>query len=168
MELRTIQREDAEAFWSLRLHGLQESPSAFGSDYESAKLRPLEEVLAQLGTTADNCVFGAFDGSRLVGVAGFVRSTRAKTQHKAEIWGMYVHEDYRGQGIASALIKTTIAHAKAQPGLRQVQLAVVATNKPAQALYGHAGFVTFGREPRGLHVDGVDYDEDHMVLLLNE
>ena len=46
------------------------------------------------------------------------------------------------------------------------QLDVGSHNTAARKLYASLGFVKTGVWPRALRVNGVDYDEDHMVCML--
>jgi ribosomal protein S18 acetylase RimI-like enzyme len=48
-------------------------------------------------------------------------------------------------------------------GVRQVLLTVTAGNDTALAMYEAFGFRVYGREPRALLVDGVFFDDLHMV-----
>ena len=49
-------------------------------------------------------------------------------------------------------------------GVDLLQLDVGSHNAPAQRIYESLGFVKTGVLPRALRVNGIDYDEDHMVL----
>ncbi|MOA58720.1 hypothetical protein D3C78_1831650 [compost metagenome] len=64
-------------------------------------------------------------------------------------------------------MEAILAHARAMPGLLQVGLTVVTTNAGAKRLYERHGFVVQGREVRALRHDGVDYDEEQMVVFLD-
>jgi len=110
-------------------------------------------------------VFGAFD-TDLVGIVGVRRHMRRKERHKADIWGMYVREDYRGRGFGRRLMEAAIAFAGEQDGLRLLQLTVTDKAARAAALYENLGFVVWGIEEAGLHVDGADLTRKHMVLTL--
>jgi RimJ/RimL family protein N-acetyltransferase len=79
---------------------------------------------------------------------------------------MYVAPPVRRAGVGRALVAAVLARARAMPGLRQVLLGVEAGNAPARALYEAFGFEAFGYERDALIVDGVAYDEVHMVWVL--
>ena len=169
MEIRALASPDAAVFQRLRLQGLQESPTAFGSSYAEEIERPLDEVARRLGAEGndESFVLGAFaaDGT-LLGVTGLHRQARVKTGHKAHVWGMYVVPAFRGQGIGRALLEAVIERARALPGLRQLNLTVTASNEAARALYRSCGFETFGLERAALRVDGQYYDTEYMALRL--
>jgi RimJ/RimL family protein N-acetyltransferase len=64
-------------------------------------------------------------------------------------------------------METALAHARALPGLEQVNLSVVIVNAAARGLYASLGFVPYGLERRALKLpDGTALDEEHMVLFL--
>ncbi len=169
MEIRALTPSDAAAFQRLRLQGLQESPTAFGSSYAEEVERSLDEVAQRLsaGGGDEGFVLGALtaDGV-LVGVTGLHRRARAKTGHKAHVWGMYVAPAFRGQGIGRALLEAVITRARATPDLRQLNLTVTASNAAARGLYRACGFETFGLERAALQVDGQYYDTEYMALRL--
>lgn len=71
-------------------------------------------------------LFGAFEGTRLVGFVGVVAE---------RIEGLFVRADRRGEGIGSALL------AKALEGARRMELSVYCQNERATAFYRRRGFV---------------------------
>lgn len=167
MALRTLTPDDAAAYRELRLTALQESPTAFGSSVEQERARTLAQTAERLEETATDFVLGSLQGGRLLGVVGLHRHDNLKERHKAFMWGMYVHADARRSGIGLALVGELVARARRLSGLLQVSLAVEATNLPAKSLYEALGFRQFGFEERALIVDGLPYDEIHMVLMLD-
>jgi ribosomal protein S18 acetylase RimI-like enzyme len=167
--IRILGAEDAAAYQALRLHGLRESPAAFGSTYEGEVDTPLAEIAARLarGAAGENVVFGAWDeGGQLVGVAGLGRGTSLKTRHRAGVWGMYVAPEARGGGVGRALLAALIAHARSLDGVERLVLGVEAGNEPARALYRSFGFVTYGLEPQAYLLDGEYWDSELMTLRL--
>jgi ribosomal protein S18 acetylase RimI-like enzyme len=171
MTIRFLDPGDLTAYRDLRLAGLKESPTAFGSSYVEEAELPLTEFAARLRPPdkPDNGILGALvDDGRLVGTLGFARDYRVKRPHVALVWGMYVSPEFRGQGIGAALLDESIAHARRLGGIRQLVLAVTASNVAAVSLYRSRGFERFGLERDALWVDGSYFDEDHMVLFLNK
>lgn len=160
--VRRLGPEDAEAFHALRLEGLARHPCAFAASPEEECGHSLAEVAARLERAP---VFGAFDGTRLVGVAGFAIPARAKKRHKGVLWGVYVREGARGRGLGRALVQAVIEHARAH--VVQLHATVVTTNQPALRLYRSLGFSTYGLEPRGLACAGQYFDQELMVLMLD-
>ncbi len=168
--LRPSRREDAAAYRDLRLEALQRSPTAFGSDYESSAAHPLsfwEERMAQGAKGEQGVTYLALAGDALIGMTSLVRNTLAKMRHSASIFGVYVSPDWRGAGVADALLAACLAHGRAL-GLRSVRLAVVTTNTSAIRLYLRHGFSVYGVERETLFVDGVYYDELLMACSLHD
>jgi RimJ/RimL family protein N-acetyltransferase len=60
-----------------------------------------------------------------------------------------------------------IERARELPGLEHMLLSVTSENAAALALYRGLGFTAWGTEPAALKVDGVDYDEIHMMLSMS-
>ena len=96
------------------------------------------------------------------------RESLRKTQHKGSIRAMYVAPGQRGAGVAKRLMTEAVAVLESMGGVRQVTLAVTSGNAAAMALYVSMGFTPFGREPDSLLVDGVMYEDIHMVRYLAE
>lgn len=85
---------------------------------------------------------------KIIGSAGFDRVGRKeKIQHRAE-FGISVDKAYWGLGLGHALTRACIICAR-KAGYAQLELDVVAENRNAIALYENAGFVEYGRNPRG-------------------
>jgi len=115
----------------------------------------------------DYFTLGAFLDGKLVGSAGFSRSTRLKETHKGLIWAVYVKAEARGHGIGRALLNEVLRRARTRPGLLQIALAVATHRAPARDLYLSLGFRVFGHEERALKVGNTFIDEDHMMLRLD-
>lgn len=167
MEIRVLDERDIEAFHAIRMEGLADAPYAFGSSLEEERDRPIEQLVERLRPEPDgNFAMGAFDGERLVSVAGFRRSTNIKERHKGYIWGVYVTPSHRGQGIARRLMETLLARARGYAGLELITLSVSVTQPAARRLYDNLGFEVFGLEPHALKIGDAYIDEEHRMLRL--
>jgi len=86
----------------------------------------------------------------VVGCAGInCVGRKEKIRHRAE-FGISVDKAYWGLGIGRALTEACIECAK-KAGYIQLELEVVAENRSAIGLYESAGFVEYGRNPKGFH-----------------
>jgi RimJ/RimL family protein N-acetyltransferase len=163
MTIRLLEPEDAQIFQAVRLRGLLEEPTAFVSDHSEEVDRPLSDVAARLIPKEGAAVFGAFIDGELAGVTGVETEKSARLRHKAWVWGVFVQPEFRGQGLARALIAASIEHAFTWPGVLQLNLGVNATNAAARRLYESLGFVEFSFEKQFMIVNGEPHDEILMV-----
>ena len=115
---------------------------------------------------ASTQTFGVFDDEDLIGIATLSREGGEKNRHRAGIYGVYVKPAARGRGASLLLMQTVIEAAR--DVVLQLHLSVTTTNAVASRLYRKLGFQTYGPEPRALHVEGRYYDENLMVLRLDE
>ncbi|WP_088102966.1 GNAT family N-acetyltransferase [Halalkalibacter urbisdiaboli] len=166
MEIRQLNRIDAEEYLSIRLEALQNSPYAFASSYEEEKNQTAEKYKNRFETPINTFTFGAFEESQLVGVVTLVKEQLLKLSHRANIVAMYIKPENRGNGIGKALISKVIEKAYNLESIEQIYLTVVTTNVPAKKLYTSSGFEVIGKEKRALKFDNTYYDEEHMVLFL--
>ncbi len=89
------------------------------------------------------------DGA-VVGTAGIEAiGTKYKVRHRAE-FGISVAKDFWCLGIGQALMAACVECARAA-GYIQLELSVVAENARALSMYQKAGFVEYGRNPKGFY-----------------
>ena len=166
LHIRRLTPADASVYQAVRLAALKETPAAYGSSSDEEKDAPLAMVEGILAQRPDRGTFGAFRAGKLVGLVSVARESQHNTAHKGLVWGRYVQPAMRGQGVGRELLLKAIALAREMPGLRQVNLAVGATNLPALRLYESVGFRAFGIEAGAMLVQGQPVDEIHMQLRL--
>jgi ribosomal protein S18 acetylase RimI-like enzyme len=110
-------------------------------------------------------MFGVYEGTDIVGVAGLVRNNGPTSRHKGELVGMFVLPRARGKGAGATLMRAVIDHAATL--VEQLHLGVVADNDGAIALYQRFGFNAYGTEPRSIkNAAGIYSDEMLMVKFL--
>jgi ribosomal protein S18 acetylase RimI-like enzyme len=163
--VRRLNAADAAALRTLRLEALQAAPEAFSSSHDEEATRPREWFATVAGNPGPDAVFGAFCADKLVGMAGFVVSAKAKQRHKGTLVGLYVQPSFRRLGVARRLLNAVVGHARGCVML--LHATVTASNTAALALYRQAGFVRFGTEPKALLVGGKFYDDDLLILDLS-
>ncbi|HAT8893446.1 TPA: GNAT family N-acetyltransferase [Legionella pneumophila] len=163
MKIRQLFDADWDLWKEIRLEALNNSPESFGSSYEEEVLMSDADFQNRL---SKGYVLGAFVDDLLVSCAGFYKLNSLKTKHRGVIWGMYTRLEYRGKGIATALIQNLIQHAKTC--VTQLHLTCVTNNFVARDFYQKQGFRIYGTEPKALKINDTFYDEYLMVLDFKE
>jgi ribosomal protein S18 acetylase RimI-like enzyme len=161
--IRPLAAADGADFRRLRLAALRHHPESFGMSHAEAELRDEAAFAAQLaGTLPPDLVLGAFRDGMLGGMAGLLVDKGAKARHRGMVWGVHVAPELRGRGVARALMRRLIAHARDHVEL--LHLTVTCGNAAAAALYRGLGFVPFGTQRRALKIGDRYFDWDMMQL----
>jgi GNAT superfamily N-acetyltransferase len=165
LQIRVLTEQDAQALWDLRLIALQTDPWSFVDSPEEHRAITLDVFASRLKSNDKaNFVVGAFAAGALVGMTGFYQEQPQKRRHKGWVWGVFVHPDARGRGIAKMLMLEVIRRAKAIEEVDMLLLTVGVGQPAPWALYTSVGFRSFGTEPAGLKIGAEARDEENMVL----
>ena len=167
LEIRPLTKHDASAFRQIRLLAISDAPTAVWPTYAEEAGRTETEIEDRILKTDIQVVFGAFIDMNLVGIAGLRREPLEQVRHKAVLWGVFVSPDNRRDGLARKIFGHVRSFALAQ-GIKQIQLCVNTENVRALHLYRSFGFKSFGTEPRAMRVGEKYFDEEHMMLRLDE
>jgi GNAT superfamily N-acetyltransferase len=136
-----VQPADWATYREIRLAGLADAPSAFGSDVAR------EEAMTPADWRARLTRRSTFAASALHGLVGTAAGIPGDVAGHAELVGMWVHPDWRRRGIGGLLVGAVIDWATAAP-FRAIDLWVTVGNDAAEALYARLGFVrTGGTQP---------------------
>ncbi len=107
-----------------------------------------DELLKQKSESEDEAEILAVVGNMVAGTAGIEKiGAKYKVRHRARL-GISVAREFWGLGIGGALLNACIECAK-NAGYEQLELTVVAENIRAISMYTKAGFVEYGRNPKG-------------------
>ena len=140
ISVRRIRIGEAELFKQIRLNSLHQSPSAFGSTYESALRRSPESWREQADGAAqgsDRATFMAFSGDAPIGISALYRD--GKGTGTGEMLQVWVSPEYRGRGVAIEIMDAVFQWA-AENGLKTVIALVAKDNARALSFYRKAGF----------------------------
>jgi len=131
------------------------------------KARPIESTREFVQTNIDNNYpqYVAVEGKRVVGWCDIIPMKGIDFAH-CGLLGMGVHKDYRGQGLGTGLLDTTLDAAK-EFGIERVELEVYTSNIRAIRLYDKFGFVHEGIKTKARKLDGEYYDIKVMALFIN-
>jgi ribosomal protein S18 acetylase RimI-like enzyme len=152
--IKKLNEDRWQDFRDLRLEALKSDPIAFSSSYEEEQLLP-EPVWRE---RIKNVLFAVSD-NKPVGMAANFRNNRIKTNHVCEIWGMYVHREYRSQGIGKKLLEAVLEEIQNLKGVTKIKIGVNPTQKAAEHLYRKYGFKVAGHFKKDMCVNGILYDE---------
>jgi ribosomal protein S18 acetylase RimI-like enzyme len=131
----------------LRLEALKSDPFAFGSSFEEEVMLTEDEWKRRI----QNALFAMSDGE-LVGMVVCLFNDRRKTKHIAEIVGVYVGADHRGEGVGTRMLEHALLLIRSNKRIVKVKLAVNPDQRAAVKLYKKAGFVVTGRTKKELKV----------------
>ena len=162
--IRALGEKDLDAYIALRQQALRECPLSFSASAEDDFASSHDSLRQQLALAPDWVLFGAFDRDALAGAVGLFRQRRAKSAHRALIWGMYVSPEQREHGFGARLLDAAIAHARSLPGVAWIDLDVTTAAPAARRLYERAGFQVWGTRRDALRNEGHVVDEHHMAL----
>lgn len=144
ISIRSIQPDEWPAYREVRLRALQESPDAFGSTYAAEAARNdamwASRVSAASASGQDKALF-AWIGSDICGLA-WCKVSNAEPG-VADLFQMWVAPDFRGRGVAAALLREIVAYARSA-GVATLRLGVTVAESPAMRLYRAFGFEPVG------------------------
>jgi ribosomal protein S18 acetylase RimI-like enzyme len=151
--IRLLSTKDAQNLRDLRLYSLKSDPLAYLStfDYEAVASVPYYQMKIMSGYKPPVFGhFGYFDSDRLVAYVQLAPETLPKLVHRANVYELYVHPDFRRRHIASELLNHLINLAKQQPGLEQIYLHVNSLNTGAITLYRQHNFTHLATIPKAV------------------
>jgi ribosomal protein S18 acetylase RimI-like enzyme len=163
--IRAAQASDVVQYRELRLHALQNAPTAFSSDYETNARQTMDYWESRLSQDENRAMFLAEADHHLIGMTGIGRRESPKTKHSADIYSVYVRPEWRGLHIAEALIEACIEWAKTRE-VNIVKLGVLSSSTSAIRCYQRCGFTIYGTEPRGIFYERQYYDGYFMARVI--
>ena len=166
MAIELLEPANAKAYRQLMLEAFAQHPEAFVSSITQREKLPLSWWEAKLDDEL-SALFGAFVDSRLVGIVGLAFEPWEDARHKTTLFGLYVSQAFRGQGLGEHLVQAVVSLAEQEPETKVIELTVSANSDAALALYQRCGFAQSGLEDCAIRVGEAYYDRVHMRRLVN-
>ncbi|GAA4412636.1 GNAT family N-acetyltransferase [Fodinibacter luteus] len=158
--VRPLRADDWERYRAVRLTALQESPDAFVASYEEESAEPEEFWRHRMERSTR--LLAERDG-RALGIAS-VGSANEDQPEAAQLFGLWVHPEARGTGVATALVRAG-ARSAAAAGKRQLLYWVGTDNGRAVAFASGFGFRPTA-ERRPMRVVSEDDGEEELAMTL--
>lgn len=132
-----------QEYKELRLDALKTDPQAFLSTYEKEFSYPDEKWQQRLKSANEGksswMYFAQLNG-KLVGMIGGYQDEDDLKNHSVQIWGVYVDTEFRGKGIAKALMSTLLEKLSENKYITVIKLEVNTDQRSAKKLYERFGF----------------------------
>lgn len=161
MEIIKLKAQDCQKFKELRLEALQNDSLAFGSSAEEFSKKPLEEIRERLAGE-NSLILLAEENGKPIGMIGANFEEGEKLSHIAYIWGVYVNQNYRGQGIGKKLFVAILEEIQKKGKIKKINLNVNTKQIPAIKLYESFGFNIVGTLHKELKI-GEEYFDEHAM-----
>jgi ribosomal protein S18 acetylase RimI-like enzyme len=142
--IEPITVQNVAVFREVRLRALRDTPSAFGSTYETESQFPDEEWNARAVRWSGETGVGflAMDGNVACGIGGsFLIPSDPR---RAQLISMWTAPTHRRHGVGRLLVEAVMAWARAR-GAQTLLLMVTSVNESAMQFYEHLGFRRTGR-----------------------
>ncbi|MFC6664621.1 GNAT family N-acetyltransferase [Deinococcus radiopugnans] len=168
LNVRLLTAEDAAVYREVRLAALRADPDAFITTAAEFEARTADSIAAQLTPRQSFVTYGAFLNGELVGLTTLAREERPRLSHRANLLGVSVAPEARGQGCGDALLRAALAQAR-RWAVTSLHLAVTEPQTAARRLYERHGFRVWGTQPDAVRDDaGRALSEHHLCLRLDE
>ena len=142
---RALTVQDWQTFRQIRLRALREHPDVYSGSYGEAAARTERDWIEMLDGKG-KCIFGLFDGERIVGIAA-VFTSRADPDGQSGVLAMdYIDPRYRGRGLSGRLYRARIDWAMQHPPLRRLVVSHREGNEPSRRANQSFGFKFVGTE----------------------
>jgi RimJ/RimL family protein N-acetyltransferase len=142
-----------QEYRDLRLEALKNEPLAFTRSYEEEQEMPEKHWREGI----KNIVFVLGD-SKPIGMAGIFRSSYRNISHIYEMFGVYIRQEYRGQGAGQKLIEATIKEIEKLENAKVIEVGVSTTQKAARHIYEKFGFKVVGHFKRYMYINSKFYE----------
>ena len=116
--------------------------------------------------TSEHCIFVGLIDNIVVGYAS-LSPYRLKDAFKSTVeLSIYIHKDYRGQGVATRLMERILEMAKADTMIHNVVSVITAGNEESTKLHNRFGFTYCGLTPEVGFKHGKYQDTETYALLV--
>lgn len=161
IRIHKLSPDDWRMYRDIRLMALKDDHLAFGSSYEEEVGQTEQDWRNRIGV-----MWFALANEDVVGLIGLLPNQNRASKHCGHIISLWVEPQFRGQGIAKAMIKK-LQNIGPTLGLKKLCLTVSATQTAAFNLYQSLGFENVGLLKKNLFKDGQYIDEYLMEWLDN-
>ena len=142
VEVRRVRTDEWHALRDTRLRALEDSPEAFATRFEEARLRPDDwwiDWAARSAVGESQAMFLAWQGAAPFGIVG----TFVAENGRRWLIAMWTDPVARGRGVGRALVEATAEFTRVA-GSRELFLHVTESNNAAASLYRSCGFEDAG------------------------
>lgn len=153
----------------LRLEMLVKDPQAFGQRYDKSINDPDSKWQDRLKASLKQdriIILFAEAGGKVVGTIGAFFNSDENTKNSAQIFSVYVKENFRGMGIAKKLQEKLLSELRSIKDLKKVRVMVNMIQSSAVNLYEQGNFRLIKTEKKLLG-DGKEYEVGTMEQSLN-
>lgn len=162
--VRRLTPADVIAFRVVRLEALRLQPDVYRTILSDWDRLPLAAYIDQI---EKKVIFGLFTGKGLEGIMAYRRGTGGNERHRAEVHATYIRQTLRRRGAGRTMFAAVRRQARGD-GVVQITLSLSAQNTAARSFWEHLGFAHYATTPRGFCVDGIYFDELHMIRRLDD
>lgn len=164
MDIRHIRLEDAEQFANLLTSVDASNMMLFEPGERRTSIDQEEKRIESILMQSNSTIMVADDNGILAGYVAVHGGQGSRNRHSAHLV-VGVREQYRGQGIATRMIKEVFRWAK-EAGLDRLGLTVIKDNDRALNLYKKLGFQTEGEKIHSLMINGQPVNEYYLYILI--